>query len=243
MKVALCVIATGKYTRFLACLLESAAEFFCAGHERRVLVFTDAPGDAETRGRGDAEILLSPRLPLSPSPRLLATPREPWPGPTLHRYRTMLRAAGELLDCDYVYYVDVDSRFVRPVGSEIFGDLAATLHFGFHDRPRSHFTYEDRPASRACIRPHEGRRYYCGGFQGGRAETYVEAMRAMDAAIAADERRGITAWWHDESHWNRYLVDHPPTLELSLDYTCPPQWRPETQRIVIVNKDCRELRS
>jgi histo-blood group ABO system transferase len=211
MKVALCVIATGKYTRFLNELLATAEKFFCPGHDVRTCVFTG--------------------------------PHEPWPGPTLHRYRTMLRAAEELAGCDYVYYVDVDSRFVRPVGEEIFGDLAATIHYGFCDRPRKAFTYEYRTTSRACVRPREGRRYYAGGFQGGRAGRYLEAMRGMDAAIADDERRGIVACWHDESHWNRYLIDHPPDVELSHDYNCPEQWRPETQRIVIVGKDNQEVRS
>ena len=78
---------------------------------------------------------------------------------------------------------------------------------------------------------------------GGVGDEEIAAMRAMDAAIAADERRGITACWHDESHWNRYLIDHEPAIELSPDYMCPPLWRPETQRIVIVEKDNQEVRS
>ena len=184
MKVALCVIATGKYTRFLPGLLESAAEFFCAQHERRFFVFTDEKRDlSRIRRQANCKFAIPPP---APTP----APHEPWPGPTLHRYRTLLRAEAELQDCDYVYYVDVDSRFVRPVGAEIFGDLMATIHFGFCDKPRKTFTYEHRPASRACVHPHEGQRYYAGGFQGGRADVYLAAMRAMDAAIADDERRG-----------------------------------------------------
>ena len=91
--------------------------------------------------------------------------------------------------------------------------------------------------------PRRAKHYYCGGFQGGEAQAFLAAMRAMDASIADDERRGIMAWWHDESHWNRYLIDHPPTVELSHEYMCPQQWRPATQRIVIVGKNNHELRS
>jgi len=171
---------------------------------------------------------------------------EPWPGPTLHRYRTMLEAENELSACDYVYYLDVDSRFVRPVGAEVFGDLVATIHFGFVEKPWPQWTLEGRTSSRACVTLQDRRRlrhYYCGGFQGGRSSVFLDAMRAMDTAIADDERRGITALWHDESHWNRYLLDHPPTVELPHEYTCPPSWRPQTQRIVIVKKDNNEVRS
>ena len=142
--------------------------------------------------------------------------------------------------------MDADSRFVRPVGDEIFGDLVATVHYGFCDSPAKDFTYEYRRTCRAYVPPQQrgrARHYYCGGFQGGAAATYLAATRVMDAAIADDERRGIVAWWHDESHWNRYLIDHPPTVELSHEYMCPEPWRPETQRIVIVGKDNRELRS
>jgi histo-blood group ABO system transferase len=235
MRIALCVIATGKYTRFLPCLLESAAEFFCAGHEVRFFLFTD---DCKLTIANCKFRIVNSQFAIC---NFLA-PAEPWPGPTLHRYRTMLAAADELAGCDYVYYVDVDSRFVRPVGEEIFGALAATIHYGFCDKPRREFTYETRIASRACVRPRQGRRYYAGGFQGGRVQTYLAAMRTMAAAIADDERRGIVARWHDESHWNRYLIDHPPDVELSHEYCCPEPWRPETQRIVIVGKNNEELR-
>ncbi len=226
MRVALSVIATGKYTRFLCGLLGTAYEFFCPGHDVRILVFSDSAVPKHHQNT-----------------IVIPTPHEPWPGPTLHRYRTMLRAADTLEGCDYVYYLDVDSRFVRPVGEEVFGDLAATVHYGFCEAPRRQWTYETRYASRAHVAPAErGRHYYCGGFQGGRAGIYLAAMRSMAAAIDDDERRGITACWHDESHWNRYLIDHPPDVELSHDYMCPEPWRPDTQRIVIVGKNNGEMR-
>ena len=232
MKVALCVIATGKYKQFLSDLLATADEFFCRAHERMLFVFIDQ------------SCLCLPEVAAAIELRHAA--HEPWPGPTLHRYRTMLRAAGDLAAGDYVYYVDVDSRFVRPVGDEIFGDLAATVHYGFVEKRRCEWTLDCNPNSRACVGPRDRWRpqhYYAGGFQGGRAGVYLDAMRAMDAAIADDESCGVTAWWHDESHWNRYLIDPPPAVELSHDYMCPPQWRPETQRIVIVGKNNGEVRA
>ena len=76
MRVALCVIATGKYTRFLCGLLGTAYEFFCPGHDVRILVFSDS---AVSKHHQNTIVI--------------PTPHEPWPGPTLHRYRTMLQAA------------------------------------------------------------------------------------------------------------------------------------------------------
>ena len=66
-------------------------------------------------------------------------------------------------------------------------------------------------------------------------------MEEMDAAIRDNEQRGITAVWHDESHWNRYLIDHPPTVELSPAYMSPANYYLDTQRIVIVSKNNGEF--
>ena len=194
----------------------------------RFFVFTDVP-------RANSPIRQFCPSSFPHSPRALARPDA---APLPH---DAPRGRG-LLACDYVYYVDVDSRFVRPVGGEIFGDLAATIHFGFFDKPRDAFTYECRAASRACVSPARGPAATMPAVFRAAVPRYVAAMRAMDAAIADDERRGVTACWHDESHWNRYLIDHLPAVELGHDYTCPETWRPETQRIVIVGKDNGEMR-
>ena len=90
---------------------------------------------------------------------------EPWPGPTLHRYHTMLKIEQQLLDRDYVYYLDVDMLLVRPVGSEIFGDLVATLHPGYCQSPRSRLPYENRPDSKAYVAAVKERGTIAGHFK------------------------------------------------------------------------------
>ena len=156
----------------------------------------------------------------------------------------MLQAAEALLACDYVYYLDVDSRFVRPVGEEIFGDLVATIHFGYCQDLAAVLPVRDRamPAGPRSV-PRKASGTTAAASRAAGPPLFVAAMQAMAAAIAEDEERGIVARWHDESHWNRYLIDHPPAIVLSHDYSCPPQWRPESQRIVIVGKNNSEVRS
>ena len=44
------------------------------------------------------------------------------------------------------------------------------------------------------------------------------------------------AVWHDESHLNRYLIDHPPTKLLSPEYLCTPSNRSFRKRIVQLSK-------
>ena len=174
MKIALCLVATGNYAQFVTPLLESAESLFLSSHERTFVVFSDQP-------------VMYPGVVASRIEHLT------WPGPTLYRYHWMLRERERLLMHDYVYYLDVDMRIVRTVGEEVLGELVATIHPGFCESPRWHFTYESRPESHAYVAPCEGRRYYAGAFQGGRAERFVAAMEHMAAAIDDDARHCITA--------------------------------------------------
>jgi histo-blood group ABO system transferase len=130
------------------------------------------------------------------------------------------------------------------VGEEILEDLVGTIHPGFHDKPRQKFTYERRRESKAWIPPEEGISYFCGAFQGGRRERYLDAAREMAGWIDADAMNGVTAVWHDESHWNRYLVDCPPSLVLSPSYCWYPDGRSKEfeGKIAVVLKDARRMR-
>ena len=66
--------------------------------------------------------------------------------------------------------------------------------------------------------------YYAGGFNGGTPAAFLTLAETLATAIARDRAAGITARWHDESHLNRYLVDHPPTVSLSPSYCYPEEW-------------------
>ena len=223
MRIALCLIATGKYHFFLAPCIESRRHF-CVDQAVQFHVFSEK----EFSG---------PHVTWWNSPHL------PWPGPTLYRYHTMLRAAAELKKLDYVFYLDVDTVFVARVGTEICGLLTATLHPGFFGQPRASYTYETCPDSRACVQAHEGTNYYCGAFQGGRADIWILAMEQIASGIDDDSSRRIIAVWHDESHWNRYLIDHPPRVVLPPTYCCPESWRMEGRKILALDKDHAAFRT
>ena len=59
------------------------------------------------------------------------------------------------------------------------------------------------------------------GFQGGKTDNFIKAMYAMKQAIDEDLNINYIARWHDESHWNRYLLDNPPTVILDPSYCYP----------------------
>lgn len=144
----------------------------------------------------------------------------PWPMPTLMRYHLFLQQEELLKQYDYLFYCDIDMKFVNVVGDEILGEgLTAAQHPMYAFRPGLEFPLEPNPESAAYIK--QPKHYFAGGFQGGRTKDFIEAMKTMKQTVDYDFSRNYTARWNDESHWNRYLFDHPPAIILSPSYVYP----------------------
>jgi histo-blood group ABO system transferase len=154
--------------------------------------------------------------------------REGWPAATMRRYHVIVDQADRFSDASHIFHVDADMLFVAPVGPEILGRLVGTRHPGYIGRRG---TYEERLESTAYVAPDEGRVYYCGGFVGGERTAFLQLAEAIQAGVDEDARNGIVATWHDESHLNRYLVDHPPEVTLSPSYCYPADDRQYVRRI------------
>jgi histo-blood group ABO system transferase len=225
-KIGLCLIATANERMKLRPLLRSLRRNFLPGHEVTVFLFTDGNVSEE------------------PDLRVIPVQHNQRPGMTPSRYPTFVEHAAVFEGMEYLFHLDMDMRVIGKVGVEILGDLVGTLHPGFHDLPRDKFTFERRPESTAWISPEEGTSYFSAAFQGGRTERYLYAARVMAERIDADAAKGITAVWRDESHWNRYLIDHPPHLVLSPSYCWHPDGRTKKfeGKIAMVPKDAPEMR-
>jgi histo-blood group ABO system transferase len=220
--IGLLVMATGKYIQFIEPLVLSAEKHFCKNHNITYFVFTDQEP-----------------IPL-PNTIYLFQSRLGWPLDTLKRYHTYLSHWELLKDQDYLFACDADMLFVDRVGDEILGERVATMHPGFVGKRGS---YETNPASKAAIRCHEGKFYFAGGFYGGQREAFHHILTTNVANIDDDFRRGIVAVWHDESHWNRYCIDHPPTVVLSPSYCYPESVKiPYAKKLLALDKEHSEIR-
>ncbi len=206
MKICLLTIATGNYWRFLPVLRASIRRRFLVGHDVRHVIFTDRA------------------LPAGDGLHVVRIEHEPWPLPTLRRYEHFVATADLIRGHDYCFYIDADMRVDRPVGEEILGDLVATRHPYQSLLPPARMSFERDPRSAACVAVDEGTMYYAGGFNGGSPGAFLALVETLAGAIARDRAAGVTARWHDESHLNRYLVDHPPTVSLSPSYCFPEEW-------------------
>lgn len=234
MKICILNIATNKYIRFVEPLLDSIEENFLNGHDISALVFTNHEIE-ET----------------SDNVKICQIEHEQWPIPTLKRYHYFLKQKEYISQFDYCFYIDVDMKIEGKVGDEILGDLVATQHPGFWFRDLNEFSYERRPESTAYVPFGEGKMYYAGGFNGGRPEHFLKMSETIVSNVENDFENGLVAVWHDESHMNRYLIDNPPTIELTPSYCYPEAVRfnpggwnvPFEPKIVALEKNHAQVRS
>lgn len=214
-KVALITITLNeKYWQYLPQMTESAKKFFLKDHQVDYFSWSDMPQD-KIEGV-----------------KIIPTEPYEWPLPTLMRYHVFLREEELLKEYDYIFYIDSDMDIVSPVGDEILGDLVGAEHPMHHRRREYNSPFESNPESSAFI-PQSGRilgqgknkyfepNYFAGGFQGGRSDVFIKAMKKMKEMIDVDFSKNYIARWNDESYWNRYCFDNPPTVVLSPSYVYP----------------------
>lgn len=220
--VGLLIVATGKYIDFVYPLIQSARNHFCQNHHVTYFVFTDQ----EMETAEDVVPIYQCRL--------------GWPYDTMMRYQVYFANWERLKGMDYLFACDADMLFEGEVGDEILGKRVATLHPGFLGKRGS---YETNRRSKAYVSRKEGSYYFAGGFYGGDKESFFHILKTNIDRIEDDLRRGIIAVWHDESHWNRYCIDFPPTVILSPAYCFAEGYNlPYPKKLVTLEKNHAEYR-
>lgn len=213
-KVGLMFICINQpYWQYMQPVIEGAKNYFLPGHEVEIMCWTDMPN--------------------AQGATIFPTDSVPWPYPTLMRYHLMLNEEEYLKKFDYVFYIDLDMRFVNIVGDEIFGNGITAAQHPMYALDKKFFPpYEPNPQSAAYIprpghinlegdKPRFEPLYFAGGFQGGKTADFIEAMKGTKKIIDADLTQNYIPIWNDESAWNKYLFEHPPAVVLSPSYVYP----------------------
>lgn len=215
-----CICLNFSYWQYAKEMLEGLNRYFLKKHDIRdkyeveLMVWTDMP---------DVGV---------PNLKIFETEPVEWPLPTLMRYHLFLQQEEYIKNFDYIYYIDVDMRITDWIGEEILGTLTAAQHPMYALRQNLHPPYEPNPNSTAYIqmpgrfmeengRPRFEPLYYAGGFQGGKSEDFIKAMKAMRSNIDKDFNNNYIARWNDESHWNFFLYHNPPTVVLDPSFIYP----------------------
>ncbi|XP_034885663.1 N-acetyllactosaminide alpha-1,3-galactosyltransferase-like [Mirounga leonina] len=114
-------------------------------------------------------------------------------------------------------------KFCDHVSMEILSPLFGTLHPGFYQAAHKDFSYEHWPQSQAHIPRDKGDFYYMRTFFAGSVVEVHQLTLACHQAMGVNLATGIEAVWHNESHLNRYLLDHKPIKVLSPEDPWDPQ--------------------
>ncbi len=218
--IGLLIIATNKYKSFVVDFFKSVDKHFFKDECITIYLFTD-----ERAYFDDLFKDLSPRINI----QMFDCLPYKFPEATLLRYMLFL-CDEQHIKSDYLFYSDVDMRFVGDVAHEILPTdeegITAIVHPAFFNGGwGSHGTHK---LSKSYVAPENQKKYYCGGFQGGTREAYLKLAATCNENIIADfktaidigytENNGILTEYHDESTFNAYLNSLSHFKVLSPEY-------------------------
>lgn len=225
MKIGILYICTDKYSIFWKDFYLSMEKNFIEDSEKHYFVFTDSENiDFEKE-----------------NPRIHRIYQENlgWPGNTLMRFHVFLGIEKELLNMDYLFFFNANLLVLEKISKEDFlpndnEKLMATIHPGYFSKKRKKFPYDKNKKSIAFISKNSGNYYFAGGLNGGKTVDFIEAIKSMKNNTDIDTRNSVIAKWHDESHWNKYLVDKPNIKRLSPSYLYPEGWNIPFHKIILI---------
>ncbi len=229
--VDVCVHATGPYLGYARSLANTLSQHWSAMGVLRLVVFTDEPEKVTWHEELTIGLVA------------IKVPHRPWPYSSMRRFEDYARHA-EALSSEILVFLDADMSIVSAPESgfaEVTDESAVVCvaHPGFYQRRRGQHwkhspwpeessgslgSWEDRQESLAYVPPSDRRVYVCGGVWIGRRTEALALCAELAVRIELDERTGVTAVWHDESHLNWWAATYRPAL-LSPSYCFVPSYK------------------
>ena len=178
--VAILYIAIGKYDCFWDDFFSSSETFFLTDVLKVYYVFSDSKHIKQTH-----------------QVNVIPVKDEGWPRNTLNRFFFFDSISSKLLNHDYCFFFNANTKFLKPVIQEevIPTDGQSNLvNLSWHNKTENIHAvlrYERNPASKAYIPQSEGSIYYQGGFFGGRTKEFLAMKDSILSQIKEDDEYGI----------------------------------------------------
>jgi hypothetical protein len=223
MDIGVLIFCTGKYNIFFKDLYESSEKFFLKNHKKTYYVFTDG------------------NIPENENIKKFHQKSLGWPYNTLKRFEMFNKISDELINENYLFFLNANMLFNSNVGDEVLpiennNFLMGVNHPGFFNMTKEKFTYERRSESVFYIPLNKGEYYYQGCFNGGISEEFLKMSKILADMINIDLNNNIMPVWHDESALNWYYLNKSPLL-LDSSYAYPEGWSiPFDKKIIQRNK-------
>lgn len=204
MKIGIVYLATGAYIKFWNDFYRTCEQYFCVDVEKEYELFTDSPESIDYATFANIHIHQIKDL--------------GWIVNTSYKSEYICNIRKELEAYDYVFYINSNFLFTAPIYAEEVlpkasdGYLTALSFDHYLYVNIRNYPYDRNPDSLAFIPIGEGKRYYQGGFYGGRTKEMLLLSEWCRTAIAQDFNKKIVARFHDESYINRYLIDKNPKV-------------------------------
>ena len=227
--IGILYICTGNYYLFWESFYESFEKYFLPDTIKNYYIFTDKP---ENITHSEAEHV-----------KVYYIDSLPWPLITLLKFHCFKRFESEFINNDYLMFVNANLVCREVVHEEEFlpGDnqeLSCVSHPGLYNKKACWCPYERNRKSRAYVPYNIDGQYVCGGIICSQADKFMKMSEILASRINEDFSNRIIALWHDESHFNRYVVEHSNVKILSPSFAAYPEgWAlPFENKIELLDK-------
>ncbi len=216
-KVAVIYIATGRYITFWDKFYHSAEKYFLPRHQKHYFVFTD-----------NTTIKFSDKV------TKIKRSFHGFPKDAIDRFDMIYGIRHQLADFDYIYFLNANAEVVGVVQEEIFPSVRQGIIAAWHPAYYRHqnpydYPYDRQPQSTAYIPMGAGDMYAQSGFIGGRRQAFLDMCQTLSEHVHINEKNRVMARWHDESHFNHYILNKKP-LVLTPNYI----WAPFDKSLIAI---------
>jgi hypothetical protein len=226
-KIAMLYICTGEYIIFWKNFFDSFEKNFLPNSKKDYFVFTDAKTLYKEECGNVNKIF---------------TPQREWPYSTLLRFKMFNSISDKLKDYDYIFFVNANGFCKELINEDeilpIKEDLIVTQNCEYANKNPNDFPYDRNKKSEAYIPFDKGKVYVSGAFNGGKSESYLKLISILDKRTDEDEKNGVIALWHDESHLNKYILENTNYKLLPPSFCYPEEFDyPFEQKIIMICKN------